>query len=192
MTGSLTLDLLKYHDSPQQNLTSSSYSGIGSPSELDWISLKIKNPDGSFFDSSYSFPESQPPHEPTDHAYVLLAHLKGDYYGVLQSNLIVSRGYASPSLFPNFAELGLRANGENVSLLTSSANFDDVIIKPEFANMHNYGRVLQANEIGLAHEYYFSIDSFERKPTDVPEPSTLVFLFFCLLAMGIKRYKYCA
>lgn len=186
VTGQITFDFLDAVAEQTENLFS--YYGSKTRSGVNWLSLRIQNPDGTFYDTdnaAFKRPSASKPYR--NMAFTMLTHFHRDYYGVPQSDFIVMREYQEASLTISFAELGLRANGDNVGLLTSSAYFDDLTINPEFANMHNYGHVTQGKGSKFNYDYYFTIDSFER--VDVPEPSTLlVFLLglFMIKARGMK------
>ncbi|MES2674470.1 MAG: PEP-CTERM sorting domain-containing protein [Pseudomonadota bacterium] len=186
VTGTLVMDFVQ----TPENENMSSYYGAGLAS--DWMSLRINNPDGTFFDTADSDFINPTFNSPvTDLASVMLTHFHRDYYGVPQSDFILYRQYESLSpRLTNLAELGLRANGDNVGLLTNTVDFDDVVINPEFANMHNYGRVYQATRREFVYDYYFNIDTFERMDANVPEPAALLLLLSGLLVMGSKKYHF--
>ncbi len=151
------------------------------------MSFSVANPDGSILDISDSIPIIPAPEDIGDDAVTYLLH-QATAYGY--SGFYAQRTYNNSVPYPrNHATLSLSAEGDNALWLTSSANYNDVIIKPEFANIENYGLVYQLNELGFGHEYYFRIDSLKRKPTDVPEPSIWLAFIFGLLFIQMKRYR---
>lgn len=188
VTGTLSMDLPALAASPYNGPGYSQYSKTNDVyPHADWMSFGVTNPDGSILDISDSIPIIPAPTSEGDDAYTHLAHqsyMHGD------SGFYAQRTYNNFEPYPrNHASLSLRADGDNALWLTSSADYNDVIIKPEFANIENYGSVYQLNELGIGHEYYFRIDSLIRKPADVPEPSILLIFISSFLIIQWKRYK---
>lgn len=109
------------------------------------------------------------------------------------SNVGFNRWYHESNLpiMYNYFELALIGNGDSVNSLVSSKNFDELIVNPEFANLRNYGMVTQSHIASANPSYYFSIDSFSRIETDVPEPSMPMLLFSALFIMLVKGYNVC-
>ena len=185
VTGTLTMDLPELGASPYNGPGYSQYSKYGDVYPYsDWMSFSVTNPDGSVLDISDSIPITPAPEAEGDDAYTHLAH-QSYLYG--DSSFYAQRTYDLPPYPRNHASLSLRADGENALWLTSSANYNDVIIKPEFANIDNHGYVWQLNDVGIGHEYYFRIDSLERISADVPEPSILLIFISGLLLILWKR-----
>lgn len=189
VSGTLMIDLPALAASPLNGPGYSQYSKRSDTYPFaDWMSFSIINPDGSILDISDSIPIIPPPESEGDDAYTQLAH-QSYLYG--DSGFYAQRTYSSIEQIPiNHASLSLQATGENALWLTSSANYHDVIIKPEFANFENYGWVWQLNDLGLGHEYYFRIDSIVRKAIDVPEPPLLLMLISGLLLLQWKRHQF--
>lgn len=188
VTGTVTMDLPELAASPYNGL---GYSQYGTSQDAypyaDWMSFTVTNPDGTILDISDSIPIIPAPDLEGDSAYTHLAH-QSYMYG--DSGFYAQRIYNNFVPYPrNSAALSLRADGDNAQWLTSSANYNNVIIKPEFANMDNYGWIYQLDDMGVGHEYYFRIDSVKRKPTEVPEPSVLLLFISGLLLIQLKRYK---
>ncbi len=188
VTGTLTIDLPELAASPYNGPGYSQYSKTyDAYPYANWISFSVTNPDGSILDISDSIPIIPAPEGESDDAYTHLAH-QYDPYGV--SSFYAQRTYSSSEPYPrNSAALSLDADGDNALWLTSSANYNDVIIKPEFANVNNYGSVYQLNELGFGYQYYFRIDSLKRKSTDVPEPSLWLAFIVGLLFIKMKRHR---
>lgn len=149
----------------------------------NWLSIYIKNPDGTLLDISDSEPVTPAPRAEGDDAFTLLTHLP---YG--QSQFYVQRSYNNHLTYPRkHASLTLVATGENAHWLTNGADYNDVIIQPEFANQDNLGYVYHYTAANIGHEYYFKIDSLKRLATTVPEPSTMLPFIIGLLLLRWKR-----
>lgn len=186
VSGTLTLDLPELAASP---FNGPGYTQYGASQDFypraDWMSFSMTNPDGTILDISDSIPITPAPEAEGDDAYTHLAH-QSYLYG--DSSFYAQRTYNNFVPYPrNHAALSLRAIGENAAWLTSSADYNDVIIKPEFANLENYGYVYQLNDLGIGHEYSFRIESLERISTEVPEPSLLLIFISGLLLLQWKR-----
>lgn len=186
VSGTLTLDLPEAAASP---FNGPGYTQYGKSQYFypyaNWMSFSVTNPDGSVLDISDSITPA--PELEGDDAYTHLAH-KSYRYG--DSGFYAQRTYNNFVPYPrNSATLSLQAIGENAAWLTSSADYNDVIIKPEFANLENYGDVYQLNDMGIGHEYSFRIDSLERISSEVPEPSILLIFISGLLLVQWKRNK---
>ncbi|RYE32458.1 MAG: hypothetical protein EOP48_31055 [Sphingobacteriales bacterium] len=165
----------------------------GSVADSNWMQVKLRNPDGTYFDSSLATYGPSIPFDPLPNtAYAQLTHMSNFTPGVPSSNFQVVRRYHDSESFRryNYIELTLSGNGDNAHLLTNSKNYEDAIIKPEFANVRNFGAVKQSNRTLTSPNYYFNIDSFTRISTNVPEPSAPLLLFSGLLIVLVKRYKY--
>jgi len=192
VTGILTLDLEGQWEYFSEDDPYTIYKSFGSVADSNWMQLTLRNPDGTYFDSSRATYGKPTPFNPyPNSAYAQIVHLSDVNPEPPLSNLVVSRGYydsASPLAY-NYIELTLIGNGSNAHLLTSSKDFDDVIINPEFANLQNYGSVNQSNRTLTSPGYHFTIDSFNRVRTEVPEPSAPLLLFSGLLIVLLKRYK---
>lgn len=187
VTGTLTVDLPELAASPYNGVGYSQYSKTEDYPYAGWMSFSVTNPDGSILDISDSIPLIPEPDDIGNDAYTQLTH-QSYIYG--DSGFYAQRTYNNSVPYPrNFASLSLRADGDNALWLTSSADYNNVIIKPEFANMDNYGSVYQLNELGIGHEYYFRIDSLKRKIAKVPEPSVLLIFISGLLLIQWKRFK---
>ncbi|MEN0037937.1 MAG: hypothetical protein AAGC78_12765 [Cellvibrio sp.] len=188
VTGTVTMDLDESSASPYNGLGYSQYSTQEDIYPYaDWMSFSVTNPDGSILDISDSIPITPEPDLEGNNAYTHLAH---------QSYLYGDSGFYAQRIYNNFvpyprnsAALSLRAVDDNARWLTSSANYNDVIIKPEFANHDNYGWIYQLNDLGIGHEYYFRIDSLKRRPAEVPEPSIWLLFISSLLLIQMKRLK---
>lgn len=158
-----------------------------------WMQVKLRNPDGTYFDSSLATDGPSIPFNPfPNSASANIVHLMDNaYYGTPISNLVLNRRYHDDNSADvyNYFELGLIGNADNANGLVSSKNFDEVIVKPEFANLRNYGMVTQSHRTLANPSYYFSIDSFSRVATEVTEPSALILLFSALFVVLVKRYK---
>lgn len=188
VTGTLTIDLPELAASPDNGPTYSRYSKTDDVYPYaNWMSFSVNNPDGSILDISDSIPIIPAPEDIGDDAYTHLLHQYGPYGA---SSFYAQRTYNNSVPYPrNHVALSLEASGDNALWLTSSTNYNDVIIKPEFANVNNYGSVFQLNELGFGHQYSFRIDSLKRKPADVPEPSLWLAFIFGVLIIQMKRYR---
>jgi|GEM_PF-1583534 len=194
ISGTISLDLddqWKYFGDDDPYTIFKSYDTRATGAE--WMQVKLRNPDGTYFDSSLATDGRSIPFDPyPNSAYAQIVHLMDDaYYGVPLSNVDFSRWYHndnSPLMYNHF-ELGLIGNGDNASSLVSSKNFDDIIVKPDFANLQNYGLVRQSHRTLADPSYYFLIDSFSRIETEVPEPPAPLLLFSALLVLMVKRFK---
>ncbi|MDF3014133.1 MAG: hypothetical protein K0Q78_2337 [Cellvibrio sp.] len=158
--------------------------------------MKLRNPDGTYFDSSRASYGSSTPFNPfPNSAYTQLTHLIEIEAGAPVSNVGFSRRYFdddSPLPY-NYIDLTLIGNRDNAHLLINSKEYEDVIIKPEFANLTNYGAVYQSSRTLTDPDYYFIIDSHSRRGTDVPTPSAPLLLisglFIVLLIVFFKQYE---
>lgn len=185
VTGTLTMDLPELAASPYNGPGYSQYSKNVDYPYANWMSFLVKNPDGTFLDISNSEPVTPAPLAEGDDAYTNLAH-QSYLYG--DSSFYAQRSYNNHLTYPRkHASLSLRATDDNALWLTSSADYDEVMIKPEFANHDNYGYVYHYTDSGIGHEYYFRIDSLKRMEVNVPEPSTLLLLIAGLILIGLKK-----
>lgn len=188
VTGTFTIDLSKVEKKPNLGPGYTDYSSEKDTYPYtDWIWFNITNPDGSIIDISASIPISPAPEAEGDDANTQLFH--HPFVGA-ESSFYVLRTYSSLDPFPrNHASLSLKGIGSDGSWLTSSADYNDVIIKPEFANVENYGSVQQFNDQGVGHEYYFRVESIKRKSAHVPESSLMLMFVSSLLLIYWKRRK---
>ena len=188
ISGTVSLDFAYFGNDPNAAHTFL----ITYAADSEWMQVKLMNPDGTFFDSSFAVGGTSAPFDPyPSSAAANILHLYDDpYYGVPLSNLVLNRWYQddNPALMYNYFELGLIGNGDNASLLVDSKNFEDVTVKPEFANLRNYGMVTQSHRTFADPSYYFLIDSFTRMETEVPEPSSPILMLSALLIVLLKRY----
>lgn len=169
------------------------YKSYGSVADSAWMQVTLKNPDGSYFDSSLATYGPSIPFDPyPNNAYTQLLHMSDLVPGGPYSNFQVSRGYHNKDAFwkYNSIELTLGSKGDYASLLTSGRNYEDVILNPEFANVRNFGSVKQSNRTLTSPNYYFTIDSFIRTSTHVPEPAAPLLLFSGLLIALIRKFKH--
>jgi hypothetical protein len=192
VTGFVTLEL---HDEWKMSSDADPYTifrTFASAADAEWMQIKLRNPDGTYFDSSLATGGGSSPYNPyPDSAYTQIIHQYDDFYSGSLTNLGINRRYydSTSLLSNNYFELSLIGNGDNASQLASSKNYNDVIIKSEFANLQNFGRVIQSDQTLNSPNYYFSVDSFSRVRTDVPEPSIPLLLFSGLAILLIKRLK---
>lgn len=168
--GTLTMDFQDLPTSPHTGLGYTQHSQTEDYPHANWMSFLIESPDGSFLDVSDSEPVFPAPWLIGDDAYTELAHLS---YLYSDSGFYAQRSYNNQLTYPRkHAALSLRSIGDSANLLTSSANYNDVVVRPEFADYENYGYVYHYTELGIGHEYSFKIDSLKRTLANVPEPST--------------------
>jgi len=188
VTGSLTMDLSKAAASPFNGPGYSQYSkNDHSHPDADWISFLVNNPDGSLLNISDYEPVTPAPEAEGNDAYTHLAH---NSYLNDSSGFYAQRTYNNSLTYPQkHASLWLDAIGDNAEWLTSSADYNDVIIKPEFANWNNYGYVFYYTDPGIGYEYTFTIDSLKRMDAAVPEPSTWLLMAVALLMLYWRRHK---
>jgi hypothetical protein len=153
----------------------------------NWMSFIINNPDGTVLDISDSVPVVPVPLSEGDDAYTEISdtnHWEGD------TTFYAQRSYSNSSTYPQkHASLYLRAINENAQWLTENANYNEVIVRPEFANFFNYGAVYYYTDIGVGHEYYFKIESIERLQATVTEPSTFLIFVASLLLITLKNSR---
>lgn len=80
--------------------------------------------------------------------------------------------------------------GDNADKLTNGADYNNAIIRPEFANVNNWAQVAQFNETGFGYDYYFTITSLKRIEVEVPEPSSLLILISGLLLILLRKLNH--
>jgi hypothetical protein len=184
VSGTLTMDLPELAASPYNNPSYSQYAKSRSVYPYaDWMSFYVRNPDGSVLGFSNSEPVTPAPEDEGDDAYTSLGHQYAN-----GSRFYAQRTYNNLLTYPQkHASLSLWADGVNADWLTSNADYSDVIVKPEFANIDNYGSVYHYTDLGIGHQYYFRINSLSRIQTAVPEPGIFVLLCLGLVTVCIRR-----
>lgn len=185
VTGTLTMDLPEL-----AGYTSPRFSQYGKSNDTypyaNWMSFMVRNPDGTLLDISDSEPVIPAPEAEGDDAHTYLAH-QSYLYG--DSGFYAQRTYNNYLTYPRkHAALSLRAVGEDALWLTSSADYNDVVIKPEFASHTNYGHVNHYTDSGIGHEYSFRIDSLKRIQASVPEPSIWLLFVTGLLMLQCRAF----
>jgi hypothetical protein len=187
VTGRLTMDFSGLVESPFNGPGYTQYSKNGvSNLTADWMSFLVKNPDSTLLDISDTEPVTPAPEAEGDDAYTDLSYHS---YVNGSSGFYAQRSYSNSLTYPQkHASLWLAALGDNADWLTNSADYYDVIIKPEFANWFNYGYVYYYTGSGIGYEYAFTIDSLKRIDISVPEPSTML-IIVGLLMLYIRRHK---
>ena len=188
VSGTLVMDLPEAAASPYNGPGYTQYGKSENTYDYaNWMAFTIENPDGTVLDVSDSIPIYPAPEAEGDDAYTNLAH-ESYLYG--DSSFYAQRTYNHFVPYPrNSASISLRAIGEEASLLTSSADYANVIIKPEYANYENYGFVYQLNDQGIGYEYLFRIDSLTRVESEVPEPESLILLLVGFIGLLLGRAK---
>jgi len=188
VSGTLVMDLQDLAASPYNDLNYIQYSkSEHSYDYANWMAFSITNPDGSVLDISDAVPLFPAPEAEADDAYTYLAY-HSHYLGG-DSGFYAQRTYDDPPYPRNHTSLSLRASGQNAELLVSGANYNDVIIRPEFANSENYGYVYQLNDQGIGYEYNFRIDSLARATSKVPESGSLTLMILGFASLLLSRIR---
>jgi hypothetical protein len=196
VTGVITLELEGQWKFADEDDPYTIFKSDGSVADSEWMQVKLRNPDGTYFDSPHATYGSSTPFNPLPNsAYTQLTHLIEIDASAPVSNVGFSRRYHnsnSPRPY-NYIDLTLIGNGDNAHSLMNSKEYENVVFNPEFANVTNYGAVYQSSHTPTDPDYYFIIDSLSRRGTDVPTPSAPLLLisglFIVLLIIFFKRYE---
>jgi len=186
VTGRVVMELPELGASPDNRPSHSIY-GQRYPEfpYSDWMTFMVTNPDGSLVEVPGSTPATPVPEAEGNDAYTQLSHLS--YINGL-SSFYATRSYTNSLTYPQkTASISLSAEGDNANWLTSSADFYNVEVNPEFANVDNYGHIYNYSNLGVGHEYTFKIDSLKRVDAKVPEPSLWLLALTGLLLIGWRR-----
>jgi hypothetical protein len=170
--------LPSWFNNPQYSQYSGEYAG--------WMTFNVIQPDGTILDIPGSAAPIPTPRLEGNDAYTELAYLSDL---TPDSGFYAQRTLSNSLTYPQqHMSLALRSVGEGSELLTSSANYSDVIIQPQFANHTNAGYVYYYTAPNEGYEYTFRIDSLNRI-TNVPEPKSLTLVLLAIGSLAIARLR---
>ncbi|MES2826329.1 MAG: hypothetical protein V4732_22235 [Pseudomonadota bacterium] len=176
--GSVVFRLDEASPSWLNNTNFSQYSG----EYPGWMTFNITQPDSTILDIPGSAAPIPTPILEGNDAYADLHYLWEPWYENPYSRFYAQRTLDNKLTYPQLSmSLELSSLGESAASLISSANYNEVMIQPQFANHGNIGYVSYYTAPNEGYEYTFRIDSLNRV-TDVPEPKGLTLI---LLAIGI-------
>ncbi|MES2676089.1 MAG: hypothetical protein V4660_17755 [Pseudomonadota bacterium] len=183
--GSVTFRLDEASPSWFNNTNFSQYSG----EYTGWMAFNVIQPDGTILDIPGSAAPIPTPILEGNDAYTDLSYLRDEWNEGPSSRFYAQRTLDNKLTYPQLnMSLELTSLGESVALLTSSANYNDVIIQPQFANHSNGGYVYYYTAPNEGYEYTFKIDSLNRV-TDVSEPKGLTLILLAIGSLAIARLR---
>lgn len=173
VSGSVIMDLDAVVPSPnhsEQTYYDSSYNNNFS----QWMTFIINNPDGT----SYTIPPAIDPLPDAGLGSAVASLIYRDAYD--DARLFLGRNHSNSLKGPaQSISLRLWGWGEDADKVLDTIDFNNVVIKPEFASQENYGEIFYIKDNGKKMAYYFTIDSLSRVTSEVPEPGS-----WCLIALG--------
>lgn len=170
----------------QTSNSNTQYSATSPDPYAGWMTFTVKQPDGTILDIPGSAAPIPTPGAEGNDAYTHIAHL---YNPIQDTGFYAQRTLNNWLTYPQqHMSLALRSTGEGAESLTSSADYNDVIIQPEYANTDNIGYVYYYTAPTEGYEYTFRIDSLNRV-TDVPEPKSLTLILLAIGSLAIARLR---
>lgn len=146
-----------------------------------WMTVTINNPDGT----SYSIaPLLDPlPEVNANYASTYLTY-RADYD---DAQFVAGRTYSNSIKTHQNIVFYITARGDDAHKLLNTTDFNNVNINTNFANWDNYGAIHYVKENGKKMAYLFSVDSFTRVTSEVPEPGSFFLLIIGLGAITTAR-----
>lgn len=162
VTGRITMSLDEAVASSFNSPQFSQYATTSAHPYADWLKFSVVNPDGSLVTvADASSPSPLPMAEGNDAlTYLVDNDREGGFYA--QRTFDNGRSYPRQSI-----SLWLSGLGDDGALLTSSADYRNVVIDPRYATRTNYGYLRSFSAAG-EYQYAFTINSLKRVMATIP------------------------
>lgn len=187
VTGSLTIDLALAVDRSSAGDPSAKLYGPewnDDPNRASWVSWSLVGPDAVHLD----IPAATIPTPGPDTMVDALVSLKLPTATRAYSEFYVQRWIDFFPDYPKMAmEINLATRDGNANPLINGLDLANLQVQPQAANYHNYGTVFYYTDAGDAYEYNFTLDSFWRATSAVPEPANGIVALLALGGLMVRR-----
>lgn len=188
VNGSFVLDIDGLETNPHQDRNQIYLDSSYGNNPADWLSVVLANPDGKV----YSFPLEDPSASAdVDSSVVSIIYRKGVFP---DARFYMGRMFSNLNAAPRInISLRLTAWGTDSLKMLNGLDFNTLEIKPEYSDWENYGLVEYNDGAGNKFDYYFTIDSIERREVNahVDEPSSMtLFVLAVAMCVWVRRRKH--
>jgi hypothetical protein len=183
ISGDVSIDLElareeQTHDSSRKAFANDPAKGV---SAADWVKFSLMMPDGT----TWSLPGSVPPSA----VYYSLLDLDLPELHHDESTFYLLHGLET-FLYPSLlVQLVLSADGSNSHHLLNGLDLNNLVVQPQFANLNSSGSIVYYVAPDDTRSYTFTIDSFTRATSHVPDPDGLLLAIIGAAGVLLSRLR---